>query len=80
MYLEIITPDKRVFEGEVKSVILPGAEGSFGVLHNHAPIISTLGNGVIKITDNKQNTQLFNVNGGVVEVINNKISVLAESV
>ena len=80
MNLEIITPDKKIFEGEVKSVILPGADGSFGVLKNHAPIISTLQKGKIKITDNHQKTQSFDVNGGVVEVIKNKIIILAESV
>jgi F-type H+-transporting ATPase subunit epsilon len=80
MYLEIITPDKKVFEGEITSVILPGSEGSFGILNNHAPIISTLGYGEIKITDKSQKTQVFNIGGGVVEVLNNKINVLAENV
>jgi F-type H+-transporting ATPase subunit epsilon len=79
MYLEIITPDKKVFEGEVNSVILPGSSGSFGILNNHAPIISTLTKGEIKITDKSQKSEIFNIAGGVVEVINNKISVLAEN-
>ena len=51
MYLEIITPDKKVFEGEVKLIQLPGSKGGFEILKNHAPIISTLEKGSIKIQD-----------------------------
>jgi F-type H+-transporting ATPase subunit epsilon len=80
MLLEIITPDKKVYEGEVKSVKLPGSGGSFGVMNNHSPLISTLDKGTIKIIDDEKNTLFFEVNGGLVEVINNKIIVLAESV
>jgi F-type H+-transporting ATPase subunit epsilon len=79
MQIEIITPDKKVYEGEVSSVRLPGTSGSFGVMNNHAPLISTLGNGTIKIVDENKSTLLFDVKGGVVEIINNKIIVLAES-
>lgn len=80
MHLEIVTPDKKVFEGEVKSVKLPGSEGSFGILHNHAPIIATLGSGSIKIVDEKENASFFNVKSGIVEVMNNNIIVLTELV
>lgn len=80
MHLEIVTPDKKIFEGEVKSVKLPGSEGSFGILNNHAPIIATLGSGSIKIVDEKENASFFNVKSGIVEVINNKIIVLTELV
>lgn len=79
MYLEIITPDKKVFEGEVSGAKFPGMQGSFEVLNNHAPIISTLENGEIRITTNT-GAQFFQVDGGVVEVLNNKIIVLAESI
>jgi len=79
MYLEIITPDKRVFEGEVSSAQFPGTQGSFEVLNNHAPLISTLENGRIRVTGTNGN-QFFNVDGGVVEVLNNKIIVLAEAI
>ncbi len=79
MYLEIITPDKRVFEGEVSSAQFPGTQGSFEVLNNHAPLISTLENGRIRVTSAAGN-QVFQVDGGVVEVVNNKIIVLAEAV
>jgi len=78
MYLEIITPDKKIFSGDISSVKLPGADGSFGILKNHAPLISTLKTGKIKVIDNRNETFQFDVKGGVVEVLNNKITVLAD--
>lgn len=79
MYLEIITPDKKVYAGEVEAAQFPGSNGSFEVLDMHAPLISTLDKGSIRITTNK-GQEFFTVDGGVVEVLNNKIIVLAESV
>jgi len=79
MYLEIITPDKKIFGGEVKLVQLPGSKGAFEILTNHAPILSTLDKGTIKIQDMNNNEQLFEVDGGVVENKSNKIIVLVES-
>ena len=79
MFLEIITPDKKVFSGEVEAIKLPGAEGSFGILDNHAPIIATLKKGTVKVTDSKKVVENFEINGGVVEVLNNKVIVLAEA-
>lgn len=78
MNLEIITPDKKLYEGEVKSIQLPGLVGSFGVLDNHAPLISALQKGKINIVDKSQASISFDVNGGVVEVNKNKVIVLAE--
>ena len=78
MLLEIISPEKKLYSGEVESIILPGAEGSFGVLKNHAPVIATLKKGEIKIKDSKSANETLKINGGVVEVLNNKIIVLAE--
>ncbi len=79
MHLEIITPDKKVFEGEVKLVKLPGSKGSFEILKNHAPIISTLEKGTIKIQEVSGKELFFEVDGGVVENKANKIIVLVES-
>ena len=79
MHLEIITPDKKVYSGEVEAVKLPGADGSFGILNNHAPIIASLKKGTVKVTDSKKNVENFEINGGVVEVQNNKVIVLAEA-
>jgi F-type H+-transporting ATPase subunit epsilon len=79
MYLEIITPDKKVFAGEVEGAQFPGVNGSFEILNLHAPLISIMEKGRIRITTNK-GQEFFTVDGGVVEVLNNKIIVLAESV
>ncbi|QHT70587.1 ATP synthase F1 subunit epsilon [Rhodocytophaga rosea] len=79
MHLEIITPDQKVFAGEVVSATFPGAKGSFQVLNNHAPLISLLEKGKITIRTT-QGEQSIVVDGGMVEVLNNKIIVLAESV
>ncbi len=78
MYLEIITPDKKVFSGEVISVKVPGTNGQFQVLKNHAPIISTLANGKVTVKTATE-TKIYDVMGGVVEVLKNKVVVLAES-
>jgi F-type H+-transporting ATPase subunit epsilon len=79
MHLEIITPDKKIFEGEVKLIQLPGSKGGFEMLKNHAPIISTLEKGTIKIQDENDKEQFFEVDGGVIENKSNKIIVLVES-
>lgn len=78
MNLEIITPDKSVYTGEVSLVQLPGIDGSFEVLDNHAPLISVLKKGKIKIKDSNGQEQFFEVNGGVIEVLKNKVLILAE--
>jgi F-type H+-transporting ATPase subunit epsilon len=79
MQLEIITPDKKVFAGEATAVTFPGTEGQFQVLNNHAPLVSTLGQGEL-VVDADGKKQTFNVDGGVVEVLNNRVLVLAEAV
>ena len=79
MNLQIITPDKTVYEGEVQLVQVPGSKGSFQILKNHAPIISTLEAGNVKIIDSKDKTSMIPIGGGVIEVKNNKIIILAES-
>ena len=80
MKIEIITPDRKVYEGEVKSVRVPGKKGSFQVLKDHAPIISTLDKGPVMIVDQANNELVFDIDGGVIEVKMNKIILLAESV
>ncbi|SEM41835.1 ATP synthase F1 subcomplex epsilon subunit [bacterium A37T11] len=79
MKLSIITPDKSVYEGEVTSVTVPGTLGSFEVLENHAPIISTLDDGKVIIRKHKEE-EVIRIKGGVVEVIRNNVTVLAEAV
>jgi F-type H+-transporting ATPase subunit epsilon len=80
MKIEIITPDKRIFEGEIKSVRVPGKKGSFQVLKDHAPIISTLDKGQVNIIDEQNNEINYDISGGVIEVKANKIILLADSV
>lgn len=77
MKVDILSPDKTVFQGEAESLVVPGKSGSFGILENHAPMIATLGEGQVKVVNNNQE-QFFDVNGGVVEVMNNKVIVLSE--
>ena len=97
MQLEIVTPEKKIYVGEVDMINLPGTDGSFGILKDHAAIVSTLKAGTIKVLQveggfNKVNSEtgelqndikddkelFFDVKGGVVEVNNNQIIVLAE--
>jgi len=78
MLLDILTPEKLLFKGEIKSVKLPGTNGEFEILNNHAPIISTLSKGEICVTNTNNETEKFNINGGVIEMQNNKIIVLAD--
>ena len=80
MHLEIITPEKKLFTGEVKLVQVPGSSGSFEILNNHAPIISTLDEGKIKIISPEGETKFFDIGGGVIEAKQNNIIILAESV
>ena len=79
MTLEILTPDKKVFEGEVDAVNLPGTVGGFEIMKDHAPIISTLQDGKVLIRNGKEEQHFF-IHGGVVEGLNNHVIVLAESV
>jgi F-type H+-transporting ATPase subunit epsilon len=80
MKIEIITPDKKIFDGEIKSIRVPGKKGSFQVLKDHAPIISTLENGSVRMIDQDNNEITYEISGGVVEVKANKIVLLADSV
>lgn len=77
MNLEIITPDTTIYKGEAELVQLPGIDGSFEILNNHAPLISALKQGKIKIKKNGKE-EFFDVNGGVIEVLDNKVLILAE--
>jgi F-type H+-transporting ATPase subunit epsilon len=79
MHLEIITPEKKVFEGEVRTATFPGADGSFQVLDNHAPIISLLKAGSLAY-GTKEGSNTVNITGGVVEVLNNNVIVLADGI
>ena len=79
MYLEILTPQKKIFGGEIKLLKVPGSKGSFEILNNHAPIISTLDKGLLKFVTPDDKSQNYTIDSGVVQVANNKIIVLVES-
>ncbi len=78
MKLEILTPEKKLFKGEVRSVSLPGKKGSFMILDNHAPIVSTLAKGTITVLTKDYKEENINVLGGVIEANRNNIIVLAD--
>jgi F-type H+-transporting ATPase subunit epsilon len=78
MELSILSPDKELFNGEVNYVQFPGKDGSFGVLKDHAPIVSSLTKGTLLIKDSNDQEQSFEISGGVVEIMKNKIIVLAD--
>ncbi len=78
MKLEILTPDKIVYEGDVTSLTVPGTMGSFQILSDHAPIISTLEQGSITVQSTQKGIETFSVKSGVVEVLDNKVMVLIE--
>ena len=79
MNLEILTPEKKVFSGDVYGVQLPGVIGSFEILDRHAPLVSALKAGRLKVLKDKNNhLAFFNIQSGFVEVINNRVTVLVE--
>ena len=78
--LELITPTGKVYSGEVESVQLPGEEGRFQVLYNHAPMIAMLQKGEVKVVEASHTKQSFYIDKGVFEVLNNQAVILAESI
>lgn len=78
VYLEIITPEKLLFSGQIRIVKLPGTVGSFEIMKNHQPIISTLAKGTITVKETNGTISHFEINGGLVEASNNEIKVLVE--
>jgi len=78
--VEIVTPQQVEYSGRAESITVPGTEGPFQVLYNHAPIISSLEIGVIKLVDEQGDTKIFATGGGFAEVSHNKVSVIVESI
>ena len=78
--LEIISPQQIVFNDDIELCILPGIEGDFGILKNHMPFLTTLRIGIAYIYKNKKIIETFLVNGGIVEVSNNKCTLLSEDI
>ena len=78
MTLEILTPERKIYSGDVYGVQLPGISGLFEVLDKHAPLVSALKSGTLKILTDKTATTSFTIQSGFVEVLNNKTTVLVE--
>jgi F-type H+-transporting ATPase subunit epsilon len=78
MILEILTPERKLYSGEVYGVQLPGIDGKFEVLDKHAPLVSALSKGNVKVLNDKNNTTNYTIQSGFVEVLNNKATVLVE--
>ncbi len=79
MIIEILTLEAVLLSKEVKSVVVPGKGGQFEVLDNHAPIISILDKGIIKVTDNNNEETSIEIAGGSIEMSNNKVTILANT-
>jgi len=77
MHLEILTPEKKIFEGDVTIATFPGSDGSFQVMDNHAPLISLLKEGLVEYKSKEANSSI-RITGGVVEVLRNKVVLLAD--
>jgi F-type H+-transporting ATPase subunit epsilon len=78
--LEIISPEKKVYSGKVKSVTIPGTKGNFQVLFNHAPLISTFEIGIIKLDLSDNSNQIFTTSGGSAEILDNKVLILSDTI
>ncbi|OIP01465.1 MAG: ATP synthase F1 subunit epsilon [Bacteroidetes bacterium CG2_30_33_31] len=78
MNVEIISPDKSIFKGELNLIQLPGIDGSFEIMDHHAPLVSILKKGKIKLVDAKKKVDFIEINGGVIEVLNNYVKILVE--
>ncbi len=78
MNVLILTPEKEAFNGAAKSIKVPGTSGEFEVLSNHAPIVSSLENGAVRIIKENGERVVFHINSGFVQVLKNEVSVLAQ--
>ncbi len=78
MHLTILTPEKEIFSGTVASVKVPGITGQFEVLDNHAPIVSALSAGEIRLLNEDKSTVLYKISKGFIEVLNNKVALLVQ--
>lgn len=76
MQLTILTPEKEVYSGKIKSVKVPGTSGQFEILSGHAPIVSSLTEGEVRVLDNEGKKQLYTIDRGFIEVLNDEVSLL----
>lgn len=76
MKLDVLTPEKTLFSGEVTAVMVPGINGRFQILENHAPIVSALSAGQVEIKKSDGTPEVFSIDRGFIEVLRNKVSLL----
>ncbi len=76
-HLSVVSPERKVFEGPAKFLVVPGFDGEIGILHNHAPLMALLGEGILRIVTGA-GARRFRVSGGFVQVVDNEVSVLSE--
>lgn len=76
MYITVLTPDKEIFTGDIKALKVPGVAGQFEILNNHAPIVSALSRGRVRLVKTDGSTTEFDIQQGFVEVLNNDVSLL----
>jgi F-type H+-transporting ATPase subunit epsilon len=80
MELIVLTPEREIYHGVITSVKVPGISGQFEVLNNHAPIVAALGQGEVRILDQKGEKKIFNIQKGFIEVLRNEVSLLVQGV
>ena len=80
MHLSVLTPDVEYFSGQITSIKVPGAAGQFQVLKNHAPIVSALVDGAVEVKTSEGKLMKFVITGGFIEVLNNKVALLVQSI
>ena len=78
MELIVLTPEKEVFKGSIKSVKVPGSSGQFEILNGHAPIVASLGEGTVRILLNDGNSKEIDISRGFIEVLRNEVSLLVQ--
>ena len=76
-HVAVISPQRTLFEGEAKMVVLPAHDGEIGILHGHAPLMALLGEGTLRL-ETDTGTRRFHISGGFVQVLENNVSVLSE--
>jgi F-type H+-transporting ATPase subunit epsilon len=79
MNISVLTPDKEIFEGAIKSVKVPGTDGQFQVLKNHAPIVASLSVGDVTLVKENGEKMVFPIKSGFIEVLNNQVSLLVQA-
>jgi F-type H+-transporting ATPase subunit epsilon len=78
LHVHILSPEEKLFQGKAQSVTLPGEDGRFQILPQHAPIVASLGDGAIHLKDEQGQEQVFHIHSGFIEVLNNTVNILVQ--